>query len=138
MEHWKRCGLYDASKGVPYRAYAYLAIQGAVLMSCRRKEYRESTHEELGSQHTETREGAEAALLKKEERRNVSGPKRYRQLARVREAIQHLSNADAYLIRRVLIDGCDSEELCEVWKGDRKAWARRLQKALAKVKRGVG
>src|ERR1700733_13710312 len=47
IEHWRRVDLYDGASGVPYRAYAYLAIRGAVLMACRRKAYREATHDEL-------------------------------------------------------------------------------------------
>src|SRR5579862_4320825 len=41
IEHWRRVELYDRTTGVPYRAYAYQAIRGAVLMSCRRRHYRE-------------------------------------------------------------------------------------------------
>jgi hypothetical protein len=45
IEHWKRSQLYAPSTHVPYQAYALRAVRGAVLMTCRRKEYRERTHE---------------------------------------------------------------------------------------------
>jgi DNA-directed RNA polymerase specialized sigma subunit len=40
IAHWRCVEAFDASKGVPYRGYAYFTVRGAVLMSCRRKHYR--------------------------------------------------------------------------------------------------
>jgi RNA polymerase sigma factor (sigma-70 family) len=38
---------YDASRGIPFRAYAILHVQGACYSAARRNEYRERAHEEL-------------------------------------------------------------------------------------------
>jgi len=38
---------YDAGRGVPFRAYARLAVEGACYSAARRNEYRERAHAEL-------------------------------------------------------------------------------------------
>lgn len=38
---------YDPSRGIPFRAYAILHVQGACYSAARRNEYRERAHEEL-------------------------------------------------------------------------------------------
>ena len=40
IQHWRCVEQYDPARGVPYRAYAYFPIRGAVLMACRRREHR--------------------------------------------------------------------------------------------------
>lgn len=42
---------YDEGKGVPFRAYAAVRIRGEIKESCRRRRYRENTHEELDLVH---------------------------------------------------------------------------------------
>jgi RNA polymerase sigma factor (sigma-70 family) len=138
IQHWKCVEAYNPARNDNYRAYAYAAIHGAVLMSCRRREYRESTHEELpGFQVVDPREGAEVAMLRTEARRNVSGPLRHRRLVKVRAALASLAPADAYLIRRIYLDGGDETSLCELWHMDAKALAERLRRAVAKLKKAV-
>ena len=46
---WRCCEKYDPfnSKGVPFQAYSYLAVRGACLMYCRRRAWREATHESI-------------------------------------------------------------------------------------------
>ncbi len=138
IEHWHRVERYDPARNDNYRAYAYFPIHCAVLMFCRRRNYREATHEELLLDHadrTETR--ADVVLLEREERRNVLGPRAYRQLQKVRAALPSLMPADAYLVRRVYLEGADEASLCELWHVDPKALGIRLRRALAKLKREV-
>lgn len=141
IQHWKCVELYDPARNDNYRAFAFAAIRGAVAMACRRREYRESTHEELpGYQVVDIREGAEAAMLRKEARRNVGGPLDRRHLARIRAAMKSLMPADQYLVRKIYLDGADESEqarLCELWHMDPVALAHRLRRAIAKLKREV-
>lgn len=132
IAHWKRCNLYDPSTGVPYRAYAYAAIQGEVMMACRRRAYRDATHDELVGQFVDSTPDAEQTVLAKETRRNVTGPREYRQLAKVRAAIEQLPASEAYLLKRVYLDGIDIESLSECWGSDLSKHARR---AATKLKR---
>jgi RNA polymerase sigma factor (sigma-70 family) len=138
IQHWKCVEAYDPALNDNYRAFAYAAIRGAVWMACRRREYRESTHDELpGFQVVDLREGAEAAMLRKEARRNVGGPLDRRHLAKIRAALASLMPADAYLVRRIYLEGADEAAICELWHMDAKALAARLRQAVAKLKREV-
>ena len=103
VEHWKRCGLYDELKNDNYRGYAYLWIDGAVKMASRRKEYREATLERLPCGRATTvdgREDPETVLLRRERQRNVDGPRRYRQMAKVHRWMAELSRGDRELLVR--------------------------------------
>lgn len=135
IEHWKRCESYDPKSGVPYRAYAYVWIRGAVLMSCRRRNYTDNTHQELDGVHIDKRPLQDEAMLAREERRNVSGPRERRKLAKATELIGKLSPADAYLVKRVYLEGQDPVMLAKLWGGNPKVMGRRLSKAVAKLKR---
>lgn len=48
MAVWHCTKHYDASRGVPFAAYAYRRVKGSVLMSVRRRHYRDATHLPLG------------------------------------------------------------------------------------------
>jgi hypothetical protein len=127
--------LFDASRGVPYRAYAYAAIRGAVMMSCRRREYREKTHEPLlqfGGAFLDGRPNPEDALLQREKGKNVQGPKEYRQRVRLRVELALLQAEDSDLVRQVLA-GADVGELERSAPGTPRrlgAVVRRLQRAV--------
>jgi hypothetical protein len=139
IEHWHRVLLFEPLLGVPYRAYAYCWIRNAVRMTCRRKHYREATHEEL-KQGSDARgfvidpsPNAEATMLRREERRNVSGPRAYRQRAKIRVAMAILPNEDADLVRAVLFAGVDVDALERSAPGSR----RRLTRAVGRLRRAV-
>lgn len=103
VEHWKRCGLYDQRKNDNYRGYAYLWIDGAVRMATRRKEYREATLERLPCGRATTvdgREDPESRVLARERERNVDGPRRYRQMAKLHAWMRELSRGDRELLVR--------------------------------------
>lgn len=137
IEHWRRVQSYDPARNNEYRGYAYLAIRGAVLMSCRRKEYRERTHDELHARHVDPRPLPDQILLEREERRNCSGPRERRKLAKVRAAMATLPAADAYLLRRVFLENVDAEALGAAWFSDPKVLRGRLSKAMARLRRQV-
>jgi RNA polymerase sigma factor (sigma-70 family) len=124
IAHWRRVEAYDPARNSNYRAFAFLAIRGAVLMACRRKAWREATHEPLefekpnrpsgcgvaiSSVPADARPGPEEAMLAREQRRNVDGPREYRRRQRFTAALAVLAAADADLVRAVLA-GADARE----------------------------
>lgn len=48
---WQKAQEYDPSTGVPFSAFAFHAVRGECLMACRRRHYRNSTHQELTEHH---------------------------------------------------------------------------------------
>jgi DNA-directed RNA polymerase specialized sigma24 family protein len=143
IQHWRCVENYDATPGhgytcgVPYRLYAYQAIKGAVLMSCRRKNYREATHEELNGHYVDERGRPDAMLLARENWRNQLGPQLYRKRVKVRAAFEVLPAADAYLVRRIFLEGADMDVLARAWQMDEKAFARLVGAAVRRLKRLV-
>lgn len=135
IAHWKCCEAYDASRGIPYRAYAYTTIYGAVLMTCRRKNYREATHEELnGHQHIDARPAPDEALV--EDRERKLGDRRLnRQLAQVSKLIEMLAPADAFLVRRVYLEGAEVPQMAELWGVSEERMNRKVKAAVLRLKR---
>ena len=141
IAHWRCCESYDATpapgflSGVPYRGYAYKPIHGAVLMACRRRNYREATHEELRDRHIDQKGRPDDILLAKEQRRNSTGPKEWRQRQRLQRGLVMLSAKDAYLIRRVFLERVEAESLAQAWKLDEKEFVRQVGAAVRRLKR---
>jgi hypothetical protein len=131
-EHWRQVQTFDPARGVPYQAYAYAAVRGAVQMACRRRQYRDATSEELSGDFADGRPSALAGLLAKEARRNVGGPLERRQLAKVKKLLAALPDLDAYLVRRVYLEGADLAGLEELWG---MPLERRLNAAVGKLRR---
>ena len=151
IAHWHCVEAFDASKGVPYHGYAYLTVRGAVLMSCRRKAYREATHQPLefdepnGRGHSggatgsgdkarnvpvDQRPRADQELLAREEQRRLAGSQLYVQRLRLLMAVSRLPAEERDVVRQVL-DGADIEEVDSVTPGAK----RRLAAAVRKLKR---
>jgi RNA polymerase sigma factor (sigma-70 family) len=130
IQHWRCVGVFDPGRGVPYRAFAYFAIRGAVLMSCRRGHYREATHEPLIGVHLDGRGAPDELLIRRQERRNVAGPREYRQRVKLRVALASLPAEDSDLVRQVLA-GADVVELERSAPGTRT----RLSRAVYRLKR---
>jgi DNA-directed RNA polymerase specialized sigma24 family protein len=133
IQHWRCVEAFDPGRGVPYRAFAYFPIRGAVLMSCRRRNYRDSTHEPLllfGGAYLDGRPNPEEAVLRREKRRNVTGPHEYRQRVRLRVALALLPAEESDLVRKVLT-GADVGELERSAPGTRT----RLTRAVHRLKR---
>lgn len=134
LEMWRQVQRYDPARGVPFQAFAYAAVHGAVFMSCRRRRYRDATHEELSGHHLDQRLRPDEQLLEQEQRRNVTGPRERRQLAKVREALRMLPASDAYLVRRVYLEGQTVEELEQTWGIELQ---RRVGRAVRALRRAV-
>jgi DNA-directed RNA polymerase specialized sigma24 family protein len=135
IEHWRRVELYKSSTGVPYRAYAYLPIKCAVLMACRRRNYKESTHDELKNGETliDRSPRPDQETLAREECRRAVGSPRYLQRLRVLMALSHLPAEDADLVRQALA-GASFEEL-QLSTPDAK---KRLARAVQRLRRQLG
>ena len=104
-------------------------------MSCRRREYREKTHEpllQIGGAFLDGRPNPEEVMLRREERKNVQGPREYRQRVRLRVALALFPAEDSDLVRQVLA-GADVGELERSAPGTRK----RLSAAMRRLKRAV-
>ena len=151
IQHWRCVEAYDPSRNDNYRAFAYFPIRGAVLMSCRRRNYREATHEELpeekpnrrgGRQHPvtsdvpcEKRPGPEEVLLRREQWRNVGGPREYRQRVKLRVALALLPAEDADLVRNVYFAGADVGGLEQITPGTKKRLTRAVHRLKRELKR---
>jgi hypothetical protein len=81
----------------PYRAFAYFAVRGAVLMACRRKNDRAATHDPLNRQQVDGRASPDELLIQREERRNVTGPREYRQHRKLQAALALIRSQTAKL-----------------------------------------
>jgi RNA polymerase sigma factor (sigma-70 family) len=158
IEHWRRVQVYNPALNDNYRAYAYFPIRGAVLMSCRRRNYREATHEQLASYDGErttdgargwsgrkgkwvkvgggrvnsvldTRESAEAAMLRREEQRLLAGSRLYVERLRLLMAVSPLPADERDVVRLVLggVDVTDREARTRLSRA-----VRRLKRALAR------
>lgn len=136
IAHWKCVEAFDSTRGVPYRAFAYQAIYGAVMMSCRRKHYRESTHEELNGHHIDARPMADDAMVEERERRLGDRRQNYR-LTQVVKVIEMLAPADAFLIRRVYLEGVEVGHMAELWGISEERMNRKVKAAVSKLKREV-
>lgn len=133
IENWRCVKTWEPGRGVPYRAFAYFPIRGAVLMACRRRHYREAMHEPLDGRYLDDRATPEELLLDREERRNITGPRDYRQRAKIRVAMAALPSDDAQLLRLVYFEYADVEELERSMPGTK----RRLTRAVGRLRRAV-
>jgi DNA-directed RNA polymerase specialized sigma24 family protein len=138
IQHWRCVEAFDPGRGVPYRAFAYFPIRGAVLMSCRRRNYREATHDELSHglsvSMVDRRPNPEEAVLRREKRHNVTGPREYRQRVRLRVALLLLPAEDSDLVRQVLA-GADVGELERSAPGTRMRFSRAIHRLKRELKR---
>ena len=148
IAHWRCVERYDPSRNDNYRAFAYSTIRGAVLMSCRRRAYREATHEELpqekanrpGGKGAETlgvprdqRLGPEAQVLVREEQRLLAGSRLYVQRFRLLMAVSHLPPEERDVVRQVFA-GADVAELDRtVRRRDEEAVECGCQEAEARI-----
>lgn len=141
IEHWKRTAMFDPSKGVPYRAYAYLSVYGAMLMQCRRRAYRDATCDELEPHNpahntvaVDDRLRADQAMLAAEEEQRVAGSTLYLRRLRVLMALRVLSPEDADLVRQVLA-GADVIEMAQSTPGIRRRFSQAIQKLRRELNR---
>ena len=77
--------------------------------------FRDATHDPLRDNHVDQHLRPDQALLEREKRRNITGPRERRQMAKVRALIAELPAVEAHLVRRVYLESADLEELEAVW-----------------------
>ncbi len=142
-ETYKRAKAYDPAKCGKFQAYAYLAVRGAVLMSVRRKNWKEATAEELISEswdtETETPNGevAQAVQRMSEEnaQRSISKQReQWREIRRkalLRTKLSRLSPEHAAIVRSVLIDGESIADTAQALGMDKRTLSLTLRKAVA-------
>lgn len=125
LEHSKRVGLYDPEKNGSYQGYAYLWVKGAVLMACRRGNWRAATTEPIRPDYVD------AAPLQDQriddarvERSDAIRSERQRRWVQGR--LKLLPPGVAYLVRRVYLDGVDPKDLVLWLNKPYPAIARRL------------
>lgn len=139
IETWKRAERFDGDneRGTPFRAYAYMAVRGAVLMSIRRRAWKEGTAEEISRDAIDTG-------MRPDERihhHQVEKAARRRHLRRkawLLEAIEELPPVDAFLVKRVYCEGAEVENMADMLGMERRAASRRLAgvvKRLIKTRR---
>lgn len=147
IEMWKRCQMYDPhnKKGAPFRAYAYLAVRGACLMSVRRKAWREKAHESLQDLCTDDegnllqdetpdpRPAPEQQIIEKQVEAKAT-----RRLGRQRDWLEEetakLSPGDKYLLEQHHVEGVPLDELARVVAIPRKVLGRRLAGVVKRLK----
>lgn len=144
IELWKRAQSYDpvvharthGSATNQFQGYAYLAIRGACLMACRRRAYRDATHEEIVHDHGSHEMRADERLIARHEGQKLRRSQ-LRKLARVKDVITTLPDFEAYLVRRVYLDGTDIEDVAAQWGQHRVVFARRLASAVRRLRKAV-
>lgn len=138
IELWKRAQSYDplVHKKVPFQGYAYLPIRGACLMACRRRAYRDATHEEIVHDHSSHEVRADERLIAKHDGRNLRRSQ-LRKLTSVKVLIEQLPGFEAYLVRRIYLDGIDVEDMAVTCGQPKQVLARRVASAVRRLKKAV-
>lgn len=140
IEHWKRTGSYDETRNNSYQGYAYLAVRGAVLMACRRRHWVAATSEELPMNQVDDAPSAEEQLIAEEEG-HVSYLEAEHNRAIVLDYIRLIPQErwwEAYLLRRVYLEGEDLRVLAANFEMEYVGLARRLAIAVRYLKEERG
>jgi hypothetical protein len=91
----------------------------------------------LSARHVDERCRPDAILLAREKRRNQDGPKERRRRLRIQTALLEMDSRDAYMIRRIYLDGVDVEQLAAAWRWDTKAMTRLAGRAVRRLREAV-
>lgn len=136
IKMWDRCQRYDPRNkaGVPFQAYAILAVRGAVLMSVRRRAWREATADSLDERMVcgklQPDEEAIAAEARTAREAAVQKQKRW-----LRRQLLKLPVGDRRLFRRHYIDAVAIAALAKEVGMPKKAVGRRLRSVMRLLKR---
>lgn len=109
---WDRAQRYEPLANDNFRGYAYLWIRGAILMKCRRRAFKDATADELDPLTPASSHGPEQLLAATaaETTHALNERKRRRwivdQLAKFPKSLA----LDAYVVRRIHVDGWTIEE----------------------------
>lgn len=123
---WKAAEQYDPSRGVPFRAWAWPMVRGAVYMSVRRRNYRDATMDALPAVMVETRPNVEQQVIAAEEAEAVN--------AWALAMVKLLPASEAYLVQRHCLDGVTIEELAACWHVERGEMNRRVRAGVNRLK----
>jgi RNA polymerase sigma factor (sigma-70 family) len=133
IELWRRTQLWDPEKNDSFRGYAYLPVRGAVLMSVRRRHFREATHESLDEVMSERQhEMAVDGLSISDDvitQREAEYLKRRAQMATLIQLMKTLPVEQAYLIRRIDLNEVSPEAVALCWGVSLARIAKQLRSA---------
>ncbi len=137
IEMWERAKLYDPDndRGTPFRGFAYQYVRGAVLMSVRRKNFTEATHDPIPLQSVCPSPAPDQVVAAKQQRKNVDGPRQYRQRTWLLTAIDRLKSLDAYMVYAVYIHEREVAEVAKLFGLEPSQVSRRLAGIVKRLRR---
>ncbi len=142
IEMWKRAQLYDPSRmfapsgrGIAFQVYAYQYVRGAVLMSVRRRAFKDNTGDPIAPGEVYDAPSAHDIVAAKQHRRNVEGPKQYRQRSWVIAALEDLQPIDAYLVRAIYFHEREVTQVAELLGMESGQVSRRLAGIVKRLQR---
>jgi RNA polymerase sigma factor (sigma-70 family) len=130
IELWRQTEKYDPSKNDSFQGFAHLAIHGAVLMQCRRRKYREATHEPLDGRPYIHHHPRPDQLLFLMEEQQARAARENVQLNRILEALKLLPTVQACLVYRIYLEGTELSLLPVDAKREASAAVRELRRAV--------
>lgn len=132
---WECAQRFNAETGVPFQAFAYMAVRGAVLMSIRRRAYVNATAEELMDTHLDPLGDIESRLKAEYARQAEDRKRQRRRKELIDELIPQLTSIDGYLVRRHYLDGISLEQLSGTWSVELEGLTKRVVRAVRALKR---
>ncbi len=128
IEMWHRAKLYDSAndRGTPFRAFAYQYVRGAVLMSVRRRAFVDATGDPIDPKAVCPAPAPDQVVAAKQHKKNVEGPRQYRQRVWLLGAIDRLKSLDAYMVYAVYIHEREVGEVAERFGMQPQQVSRRL------------
>ncbi len=121
---------YDPSRGVPFRVYASQRVRGEIKESCRRKRYRDNTHEELTQEHAESAEDTRLASLD-------AGVKAKQLRRRIAQALDGMPNADRQVIEIYFLRGGKLAGVGKAFGVRQSRSSQLLQRAKSEMRRAL-
>jgi len=122
---WACAQRYNGKTGVPFQAFAYMAVRGAVLMSIRRRAWTEATFLDLMDTHVDPRldiEGCAAAAKRARDRR--------RQADYNLRALSAIAPAEVCTLQKLYLDESEDWEVAEHYGVTVKEITRQGKKAV--------
>lgn len=127
---WDCAQRFDTEEGVPFQAFAYMAVRGAVLMSIRRRAYISATSEELFDTHVDPRGDVESRMKAHYIQQAEDRKRQRRRKELIEDLLPTLGRADAYLVQRHYLEDVPIEELAATWGEEIEGLKRRIARAV--------
>jgi len=131
IELWRRAQIYDPVKNDNFRGYAYLPVRGACLMSVRRRAFLHATGEQLDENLVDGQALPDQMIQQREE----DGYRR--QMLALFQLIKSLPIDQAYLVRRVYLNGITPEVVAATWGVPKARVSSRLSAAVRALKQAA-